>query len=708
MSIGDTAAIEVDKLDVDEARRELARLGGVIAHHDRLYYQRDAPEISDAAYDALRLRLQAIEQRFPVLVGENSPSLKVGAAPSRQFSSIRHGVPMLSLANVFDAEEVAEFLRRIRRFLKLQDADGLELTAEPKIDGLSIGLRYEHGELVTAATRGDGYEGENVTANIMTVDDIPHRINAADMPNILEVRGEIYMTHAAFATLNRRREEAEAKPFANPRNAAAGSLRQLDPAVTAERPLRFFAHGFGEAERLPGETQWALYEAFRRWGMPVNPQARLCSCAEDLLNAYRHIEAIRAQLGYDIDGLVYKLNRLDLQARAGFVSRSPRWAVAHKFPAERAITTLRDIEIQVGRTGALTPVARLAPVTVGGVVVASATLHNEDEIARKDVRVGDTVAIRRAGDVIPQIMAVETDKRPDGSAPFVFPTRCPVCGSQAVRESDGRTGRVDAVRRCTGGLICAAQRLERCKHLVSRHAFDIEGLGKKHMADFYENGLIESPVDIFTLERRDALKIPSEPGQYRRGWQEKSVKKLFAEINARRVIALDRFIHALGIRHVGETTARRLARSYDGIEEFLSAMSGACMGPETKDFETLVGIDGVGRVVADSLAQFFREPHNRSVIAGLLGEIEVVPVETAANGSPVSGKTVVFTGRLERMSREEAKTMAENLGALTASSISKKTDLVVAGTDAGSKLRKACELGVTVIDEAGWFALVGA
>lgn len=705
MTAKDTASIAVDALSEDEAKAELDRLAREIAHHDDLYYREDAPEISDADYDALRQRNDAIEQRFPALVRDDSPSLRVGAAPSEQFASVRHAVPMLSLSNAFSGEDVQEFVQRISRFLRLDEDERVELTAEPKIDGLSISLRYENRRLVTAATRGDGFAGENVTANVMTIGDIPRRVSADDMPPVFEVRGEIYMTHDEFAALNAQQEAAGGKVFANPRNAAAGSLRQLDPEVTARRPLRFFAYAWGEAESLPGDTQWAVYEAFRRWGFPVNPLMELCASADELLAVYRRIEEERGQLGYDIDGIVYKVNRLDYQERMGFVSRSPRWAIAHKFPAEQATTVLNDIEIQVGRTGALTPVAKLEPVTVGGVVVSNATLHNEDEIARKDVRIGDTVVVQRAGDVIPQIVSVVAEKRPDGAEPFVFPTVCPACGSHAVRETHPRTGRVDVVRRCTGGLVCPAQRVERLKHFVSRNAFDIEGLGDKQVAAFYEDGLIQTPPDIFTLEARDKGSLKKLKD--REGWGETSVKNLFEAIDARREIGLDRFIYALGIRHVGETTAKLLARSYGGIEPFLEAMEEASKGAETEAFQELDNISGIGPVVAEAIAQFFAEPHNGEVIAALLKEISVMPVEQAASASPVSGKTVVFTGSLERMSRDEAKAMAERLGAKTVNSVSKKTDLVVAGPGAGSKLKKAEELGIEVVDEAGWFDLVG-
>ena len=611
---------------------------------------------------------------------------------------------MLSLANGFDEADIADFVARIRRFLGLSADEPVAFTAEPKIDGLSMALRYEKGRLIEAATRGDGQEGENVTANVRTISDVPQRVTASNFPEVFEVRGEIYMHHDDFAALNRAQEAEGAKVFANPRNAAAGSVRQLDPSITARRPLRFFAYAWGEVTSLPAETQSGVMAALKRWGFPVNPLLTVVSSVDGLIAQYRAIEEQRANLGYDIDGVVYKVDRLDLQRRLGFVSRSPRWALAHKFAAEQATTVLEDIEIQVGRTGALTPVARLKPVTVGGVVVSNATLHNEDEIARKDVRIGDTVVVQRAGDVIPQIVQVIADKRPKGAEPYVFPTLCPACGSHAVREVNERSGKVDAVRRCTGGLICPAQRVERLKHFVSRNAFDIEGLGDKAIHAFYDDGLIASPQDIFTLAERDgrALKKLKD----REGWGETSVKNLFAAIDERRAIGLDRFIYALGIRHVGETTARTLARAYGGIDAFMAQMQGVAAGDEAARAE-LDNIDGIGEAVAEAMADFFGEPHNLGVVEALIAEVDVQPLEAIRSGSPVAGKTVVFTGALERMTRDEAKAMAERLGAKVAGSVSAKTDLVVAGPGAGSKLKKASDLGVEVIDEDAWFDRVG-
>jgi DNA ligase (NAD+) len=687
-----------------EAKAELERLARDIAYHDERYFRHDDPAISDADYDALRRRNTAIEEGFPELVRPDSPNRRVGVGPAEKFGKVRHRVPMLSLGNAFASEDIEDFVARIRRFLKLAEAAPLQFTAEPKIDGLSISLRYQGGRLVEAATRGDGYEGENVTRNVETIRDIPRRVKSADMPEVFEVRGEIYMTHKDFAALNAEQARGRDKVFANPRNAAAGSLRQLDPAITAARPLHFFAYGWGETSALPGDTQWDLLQALRRWGFPVNAQTLLCDSTQALIDHYRAIELERSRLGYDIDGVVYKVNRLDYQARLGFVSRSPRWAIAHKFPAEQASTVLEGIELQVGRTGALTPVARLKPVTVGGVVVANATLHNEDEIARKDIRIGDTVMIQRAGDVIPQVLGIIPELRPKGAKPFVFPEVCPVCGSHAVRELNEKTGKLDAVRRCTGGLICPAQRVERLRHFVSRSAFDIEGIGEKVIQEFFDEGLLASPPDIFTLAERDrALKPPLEE---REGWGETSARNLFAAIDARRTIPFDRFIYALGIRHVGETTARLLARSYGRIEDFLAAMKEAARDRDSEAFHDLDNIGGIGETVAEAIADFFAEEHNIAVVEGLLRHVTVAPLAAVDTTSAVAGKTVVFTGALERMTREEAKAMAERLGAKVSGSVSKKTDLLVAGPGGGSKLKDAERHGIEVIDEAEWFRRV--
>lgn len=702
LSPGETKPVTA--IDEAEAAAELARLARKIGHHDELYYRKDEPEISDAAYDGLRARNDAIEARFPHLVRDDSPSLRVGAAPVEAFGKVVHRVPMLSLNNVFDEEGVHDFLDRIRRFLGLDKTEGLAFTAEPKIDGLSITLRYEKGKLTQGATRGDGYEGENVTANVRTIPDIPHSIKTRGYPDPFELRGEIYMSRAAFQKLNDEQARQGERLFANPRNAAAGSLRQLDPAITAQRPLRFFAYGWGEVADLPAETQWDVYQVLRAWGFPLNPLIRLTRSIEEMLETYRDIESGRAGLDYDIDGIVYKLDRLDLQQRLGFVSRSPRFAIAHKFPAEKATTILRDIDIQVGRTGALTPVAKLDPVTVGGVVVQNATLHNEDEIARKDVRIGDTVIVQRAGDVIPQILGVVQDKRPKGAKRFAFPDVCPACGSHASREINPNTGKEDAVRRCSGGLICPAQRVERLRHFVSRNAFDIEGLGEKHIKAFYDDGLIQSPPDIFTLAARD--KRSSAKLAEREGWGTLSAEKLFAAIETRRKVRLDRFIYALGLRHVGETTARLLARNYGTIAAYRAAMVAAAQDREGEAFAELDNIEGIGPTVAASIADFFAEPHNVEVVDELLKEASPQPLEAVDHTSPISGKTVVFTGTLERMTRPEAKAKAERLGAKVAGSVSKSTDYVVAGPGAGSKLKNAEALGVTVLTEQEWLKLI--
>jgi len=699
------AAKPVAALDEVAAAAELARLAADIAHYDALYYRQDEPEISDADYDRLRARNDEIEARFPHLVRDDSPSLKIGAAPVEAFGKVIHRVPMLSLGNVFDEAALQKFVDGIRRFLGLPASETLAFTAEPKIDGLSITLRYKGGKLIQGATRGDGYEGENVTANVRTIADIPNAITARGFPDPFELRGEIYMSRAAFQQLNAGQAERGERLFANPRNAAAGSLRQLDPSITARRPLRFFAYGWGEVADLPAETQWDAYQILRAWGFPLNPLIRLTHAVEEMLETYRDIESGRSGLDYDIDGIVYKLDRLDLQERLGFVSRSPRFAVAHKFPAEKATTILRDIDIQVGRTGALTPVAKLDPVTVGGVVVQNATLHNEDEIARKDVRIGDTVIVQRAGDVIPQILGPVQDKRPKGAKRFKFPTVCPACGSHATREINPNTGKEDVVRRCTGGLICPAQRVERLKHFVSRNAFDIEGLGEKHIKSFYDEGLIQSPPDIFTLAKRD--KRASSKLMEREGWGETSAMKLFDAIAARRAVKLDRFIYALGIPHVGEITARLLARNYGTAGAFVTAMRAAGTDRQSEAFAELDNIEGIGPTVATAIGDFFAEPHNVEVVQDLLKEVAPEPLEAIDHASPISGKTVVFTGTLEQVTRSEAKARAERLGAKVAGSVSKNTDYVVAGPGAGSKLKNAKELGVEVLTEDEWLKLIG-
>ncbi|AMS41743.1 NAD-dependent DNA ligase LigA [Aminobacter aminovorans] len=710
----------VDSLSETEAAAELARLAEEIAGHDLRYHAEDAPTISDADYDALRRRNLAIEQRFPQLVREDSPSKSVGAAVSEKFGKVTHVVPMLSLDNAFADEDVSEFVGRIRRFLRLSADEPVVITAEPKIDGLSLSIRYENGRLVTAATRGDGQVGENVTANARTIADIPNVLKG-DFPEVLEVRGEVYMSHADFAELNRRNAEAGKQIFANPRNAAAGSLRQLDTSITASRPLRFFAYAWGEVSDMPADTQMGMVAAFGRYGFKTNPLMKVFDSVEGLLSQYRMIEANRATLGYDIDGVVYKVDRLDLQQRLGFVSRSPRWAIAHKFPAEKATTTLLGIDIQVGRTGSLTPVARLQPVTVGGVVVTNATLHNEDYIKGignsgqairddgHDIRVGDTVIVQRAGDVIPQILDVVMEKRPSEAQPYLFPARCPACDSHAVREEG------EVVRRCTGGLICPAQAVERLRHFVSRNAFDIEGLGEKQIEFFFQSQdpalHVGSPADIFTLKRRQEGSLTKLENID--GFGATSTRKLFAAIDDRRQVEFSRFLFALGIRHIGETNAKRLARHYINFEAFRAAGLAAVM-PEGKGdkgngaWQELTGVNGIGAIVAEAVVEFFAEEHNRQVLDALLAEVTPLDEERIGDvSSPVSGKTVVFTGSLEKMSRDEAKAMAEKLGAKVAGSVSKKTDLVVAGPGAGSKLKAATDLGIEVITEDQWFERVG-
>jgi DNA ligase (NAD+) len=708
MKAASTSKKPVDRLSEAEAAAELARLAAAIAHHDALYYRQDAPEISDAEYDDLRARNAAIEARFPQLVRADSPSRRVGAEPVEAFGKVRHAVPMLSLGNAFADEDVADFIARVRRFLGLAADASVEVTAEPKIDGLSISLTYEKGKLVQAATRGDGTEGENVTPNVLTMKQIPHRLSGKGVPDLIEVRGEIYLAHADFRKLNAEQAAAGAKVFANPRNAAAGSLRQLDASITARRPLRFFAYGWGAASTVPADTQSGVYARFAAWGLPLNPLMRVCATVEELLAFHREMGAGRASLGYDIDGVVYKVNRLDWQHRLGFVSRAPRWAIAHKFPAEEVTTILRDIEIQVGRTGALTPAAKLEPVTVGGVVVSNATLHNEDEIARKDIRIGDTVLVRRAGDVIPQVLGVVLEKRPKGAKVWKMPDRCPVCGSHAVREVDEKTGRVDVVRRCTGGLICPAQIKERLKHFVSRNAFDIEGLGEKQIELFYAEGRIMQPADIFTLAARDARLPADKRLAEKKGFGAKSVDNLFKAIEARRRMPLDRFIYALGIRHIGETTARDLAKALGTFAALrAAAVAAAKGGKDSPAYRDLDDIEGIGTTVVDALVDFFDEPHNVGALDDLLAQVTVEPFErAAASASPITDKTVVFTGTLARMTRPEAKALAERLGAKVTGSVSAKTDYVVAGEDAGSKLAKARELGVTVLTEEQWLELV--
>ncbi|MBM3574953.1 MAG: NAD-dependent DNA ligase LigA [Alphaproteobacteria bacterium] len=691
-------ARSVDHLSSIEARIEHARLTEELSKHDQRYYQEDAPIISDAQYDALRRRYEALEKLFPELVTDQSLTQKVGSKPSEKFAKIKHSIPMLSLGNVFTDDDVSDFVARVRRFLGQTESQQICFTAEPKIDGLSCSLRYERGMFISAATRGDGFEGEDVTANIKTLKEIPLHLTGAP-PEVLEVRGEIYMTHEDFQALNLRQQSQSKALFANPRNAAAGSLRQLDAKITATRPLHFFAYAWGAVSQMPAATQAGVLGAFKSYSLPVNPLTRLCCTLEEMLDHFQFIESQRATLGYDIDGVVYKVDSIELQTRLGFVSRAPRWAVAHKFPAEQATTIVRDIEIQVGRTGALTPVARLAPVTVGGVIVSNATLHNEEEISRKDIRIGDTVVIQRAGDVIPQIAHVEFSKRPKSAKPFSFPDVCPRCGSAALREIDEKTGVADVVRRCTGSLVCPAQAIERLKHFCSRNAFDIEGLGDKQIEYFYQEGLIETAADIFTLEERDRESLTKIKN--REGFGETSVRNLFHAINVRRKIEINRFIYALGIRHIGETNARRLARHFIDFETL--RLTASLAKPDTPERARIDTIDGVGPVVAEALHDFFSEPHNSRALDALLKEVKLEPMPAVATMSAVSGKTVVFTGALERLTREEAKAQAERFGAKVAGSVSKKTDLLVAGPGAGSKLTTAQALGVEVISEDEWF-----
>lgn len=808
----------LDALSPQAARAAHIRLSEQIAEADRLYHQEDAPEISDGEYDALRRRLEDIEGRFPELAGTGAASASVGAKPSEKFAKVRHAVPMLSLGNAFADAEVEDFVARVRRFLNWPEAEPLAFTAEPKIDGLSLALRYEKGRLVTAATRGDGETGEDVTANARTVDDIPEQLAGADVPEICEVRGEVYLSHADFAAINARQEAAGKALFANPRNAAAGSLRQLDPEITRSRPLKFFAYAWGELSAVPEATQHGMIEAFRRWGLPVNPRTQLCADAAAMIAHYRGIEAERADLGYDIDGVVYKVDDLALQRRLGFVSRSPRWALAHKFAAQKALTVVEDIEINVGRTGSLNPLARLRPVTVGGVVVSNATLHNEGYVQGvggdgepirdgRDIRIGDTVIVQRAGDVIPKVMDVVLEKRPAESRPFVFPDHCPACGSRAVREINPRTGKPDAVRRCTGGLICPAQGVERLKHFVSRNGFDLEGFGQTYIEVLFEAGVIRQPADLFRLDfdrlkaaivaRREALSAerrtegapaPKKPTKKKGDEEDKAIKNLVASVEERRALPLNRFLFALGIPDIGESTAKALAKRFPDMPSLMQGIAAAQaaqagpdwielssvprIGPTTRDRLLEVGYpreaaepseaeegeevqpqgrirlsapqrasllahygdaDGIaaavaraaeqrpgdayrhfaddgeiGPVATDSLIAFFAEPHNDAAVRALLAEVKTEPMEAAATATAFAGKTVVFTGSLEKMTRSEAKATAERLGAKVSGSVSAKTDLVVAGPGAGSKLKDAEKHGVEVISEEAWLAMVAS
>jgi DNA ligase (NAD+) len=696
MSKADTDTISVKELTKIQAKAELARLAKEIAHHDQLYHQQDAPEISDAAFDALKKRNDAIEKRFPELRRPDSPSLRLGAAPAAGFAKVTHSRPMLSLDNAFDEQDVRDFVARIRRFLNLPESEPVEFVAEPKIDGLSAALRYEDGKFVQGATRGDGTVGEDITANLRTLKDVPPKLQGKHIPAVLEVRGEVYMRRADFQKLNEERVKAGEAIYMNPRNFAAGSVRQIDPKMTAARPLRFFAYAWGEVSEPVAKTHWEFLDRLHDWGFQVNPERKRCKSIDEALELYRDIAGRRASLPYDIDGVVYKVNRFDLQERLGFVSRAPRWATAHKFPAEQAQTVLHKISIQVGRTGALTPVAELEPINVGGVVVSRATLHNEDEIQRKDVREGDTIVIQRAGDVIPQVVSVVLDKRPKGSKPYRFPDKCPVCNSHAVREEG------QAVRRCTGGLICPAQAMERLRHFVSRNAFDIDGLGWKSIEELFADKILKTPVDVFHLaKKRDELRE-------REGWGETSVANLLRAIETRRKISLERFIYALGIPQVGEATARLLARNYHSYAAWREGMVAAAKDQESAAYHELDSIEGIGPSVAADILAFFGEKHNLNILDDLKEELDIQDfVRPKSSGSPVEGKTVVFTGSLEKMTRDEAKARAESLGAKVASSVSKKTDYVIVGADAGSKAKKAAELGLKTLTEDEWLKLIG-
>jgi DNA ligase (NAD+) len=713
MASSDASKIKPADLTESQAKAELARLAGEIAAHDKRYYQQDAPSVGDAAYDALRERNKAIETRFPALVRADSPSRRVGAAPTGKFKKVRHAVAMLSLDNAFAEQDVVDFVARIRRFLKLADDEKIAFSAEPKIDGLSMSLRYEDGELITAATRGDGAEGEDVTANIKTLKDVPQQLKGRNVPKICEVRGEVYMTKGDFLKLNERQKTAGEPIFANPRNSAAGSLRQKDPSVTASRPLGFFAYAWGQMSELPADSQSGMIKWFGACGFKTNPLTKICHSTEELIAFHREIEQHRARLDYDIDGVVYKVDRLDWQERLGFVSRSPRWAIAHKFPAERATTVLKDIEIQVGRTGALTPVAKLEPVGVGGVVVSNATLHNEDYIKGiggggeqlregRDIRIGDTVIIQRAGDVIPQVVDVVLDKRPQDTKPYPFPTKCPCYLHTKVVREETATGEEGARARCTGEFACPYQKIEHLKLFASRRAFDIEGLGEKQIELFFEKEWVKEPADIFTLPERNK-KIKLEEVE---GYGETSVRNLFRSIEQRREISLDRFIFALGIRHVGETTALALARGYGSWKAFHDA----CLKVAKGDEETIAemdALDQIGDTVIAAIAAYFGESHNRGIVERLTKEVTILDAEKPKTNSAIAGKTVVFTGSLEKMTREEAKAQAERLGAKAAGSVSKKTDYVVAGPGAGSKLAEAKKHGVQVLTEDEWLKLIG-
>ena len=687
----------VEALTELDAKKEIKSLSMEIRIADAQYYGDDNPVLTDGEYDGLRKRLIALETAFPALIMKDSPTQTVGTKTSSKFGKIKHSVPMLSLDNAFNDEDVTEFVARIKRFLNLAEDTPMAFTAEPKIDGLSAALRYEKGRLVSGATRGDGQVGEDITANLRTLDDVPKHLIGQGWPDVLEVRGEVYISLDDFAAMNQTQEAAGKAAYKNPRNAAAGSLRQIDPSVTATRPLRFFAYAWGELSAPIAQSQYEAVQAFSAWGFSTNPEMKRCKTAQDMIKHYMSILERRAVLGYDIDGVVYKVDDLALQERLGFVSRAPRWAIAHKFPAEKAQTIIESIDIQVGRTGALTPVARLLPVNVGGVLVSNATLHNEDEILRLGVKSGDRVEIQRAGDVIPQVLRVVESGE---GASFEFPQTCPICHADAVRDVDAKTGREDVVRRCTNGLSCPAQAIEGLKHFVSRRAFDIDGMGAKQIEGFYDKGLVKEPADIFTLKRRnDEIKLESWEG-----WGETSAANLFPAIDARREIEFERFFYGLGIRHIGQGSARLIARHYLSRSAFDNAIMAADIG--TDQYAELMGIDGVGPGQVAALRDFFQRPTNRAIVDRLLEQVTVVDMEAPSFDSPVAGKTVVFTGKLEHMSRDEAKAKAQALGAKVSGSVSKKTDILVAGPGAGSKLKKATELGIKTLTEEEWIAFI--
>ncbi|HEY0223554.1 MAG TPA: NAD-dependent DNA ligase LigA [Pseudolabrys sp.] len=716
MAKSSKSKVKTDKTPVDlltgkQAKAEHARLQVEISQADKRYYQQDRPTITDAEYDALRKRYNAIEARFPDLRTLESLALKVGAAPTRGFRKVRHAIPMLSLDNAFADEDVVEFVARIRKFLKLSDDEKIAFSAEPKIDGLSMSLRYENGELVTGATRGDGAEGEDVTANIKTLKQVPQTLKGRHVPAVCEVRGEVYMTKPDFLALNERQKAADEPIFANPRNSAAGSLRQKDPAITASRPLGFFAYAWGEMSEMPADSQSGMIKWFAGCGFKTNPLTKICHSTGELLAFHRKIEEERAELDYDIDGVVYKVDRLDWEERLGFVSRSPRWAIAHKFPAERAVTVVRGILITVGRTGVLTPTAQLDPVGVGGVIVQNATLHNEDYIKGiggdgeplregRDIRIGDTVIIQRAGDVIPQVVDVMLDKRPKDAKPYHFPKKCPCYLHTDIVREETATGEEGARNRCTGEFACPYQKIEHLKLFVSRRAFDIEGLGEKQIEMFFEKEWLKEPADIFTLERKHKKELLEEEG-----YGETSVRNLFSAIDGRREISLERFIYALGIRQVGETTALALARGYGSWQAFHDAGLKVAKGDEEAKAE-MDALDQIGETVIAAVAAYFGESHNRGIVDRLVKQVAILDAEKPKTDSAIAGKTVVFTGTLEKMTREEAKATAERLGAKASGSVSKKTDYVVAGPGAGSKLAEAKKHGVQVLTEDEWLKLI--